>query len=623
MEARAMMAAGAGADIPGARFFELPVGASTVLSAWAPTPDGKVVVCGHNADVFLARLSADGSLDTTFGPGQRGWIFQDVMFAMREDVATGVFVQPDGKIVVSGTTGGQLAVALRFMPDGTLDASFGNVPDRTYPLGVKPGVAVVNWTANGASGVSAAEAVAPGPGGTIYLAGRAPSGTRSDLTAFAVARLTPDGALDASFGEPRPVPLRPGEVAPPGWSLVEFAAERPDYATSLQVLPDGRLLLSGLAWAPAGKRGKPISGTGVAMLDATGRSVAGFGNGATMGLPAGTSFLPSKRVGGAVTAALQPDGKLVTAGFDVTTTKLVIPHLDVPQDIREIPAHVGAWVGRFNPDGNPDPSFGKRGSLRAPAGAIGTATSLSVGADGRILVGSLSAADWQTAQISGYAPGVLRLNANGTLDRTFGPGRSGVVSLPFGPGGGGAIILPAGAIDGASGRGGPWAERALVVPRPDGSTMVLSGAGETLRVAALPASPPTGADLVVSAPSMATFGGMQPNMIASVVPGLIDRRARVKVTNAGTAPAAGTVRVRLLASKDAAADATDTVLAESAVVLRLGPRRSRTVKLPFTWPDLRGQGDFFVLSQVLADAVPEAEPANNTAVVPLKAAYGG
>src|SRR3954452_19578783 len=141
--------------------------------------------------------------------------------------------------------------------------------------------------------IGAAEAVAPVPDGTIYLAGRAAGGLSG---AFALARLTSTGAVDTTFGEPRQLPGHlPGDLTTPGWSIVGFADEHLDYATALQVLPDGRVLLSGPAAAsrwgagPAmGRRKAPASGIGLAMFDATGRLVSGFGNGPSLNLRAGT-----------------------------------------------------------------------------------------------------------------------------------------------------------------------------------------------------------------------------------------------------------------------------------------------------------------------------------------------
>ena len=61
----------------------------------AVQPDGKILVGGEfgllggSARIFLGRLNADGSLDTSFNPGADGGVYA-------------LAVQPDGKILVAG-----------------------------------------------------------------------------------------------------------------------------------------------------------------------------------------------------------------------------------------------------------------------------------------------------------------------------------------------------------------------------------------------------------------------------------------------------------------------------------------------------------------------------------------
>jgi uncharacterized delta-60 repeat protein len=93
--------------------------------------DGKVVVVGGtgvegaNPMFAVVRYNPDGTLDPTFGGDGR--VTTD--FTGGADRATGVAVQPDGKIVVVGTAGAdrrnpRFAVA-RYEPDGDLDPTFG------------------------------------------------------------------------------------------------------------------------------------------------------------------------------------------------------------------------------------------------------------------------------------------------------------------------------------------------------------------------------------------------------------------------------------------------------------------------------------------------------------------
>src|SRR3954469_1778949 len=103
-------------------------------SAVALQPDGKIVAAGYRffgnssegADMLIVRYNTDGTLDSTFGNG--GEVTTD--FGLT-DIAQGVVIQPDGKIVVAGQTYGLFSVFGEFAlapynPDGSLDSSFGN-----------------------------------------------------------------------------------------------------------------------------------------------------------------------------------------------------------------------------------------------------------------------------------------------------------------------------------------------------------------------------------------------------------------------------------------------------------------------------------------------------------------
>ena len=143
--------------------------------------DGKVVVAGYtfvgsNPNFFLARYSSDGSIDTAFGTG--GFVKS---FA---GTAEAVVVQPDGKILVAGTTAPEPTdfALSRYNPDGSDDTSFG--------VGGKVTTDFFGIDDFGA-------AIALQPGGKIVVAGSAGHPGRSD---FAMARYNPDGTLDATFG---------------------------------------------------------------------------------------------------------------------------------------------------------------------------------------------------------------------------------------------------------------------------------------------------------------------------------------------------------------------------------------------------------------------------------------
>ena len=99
--------------------------------AVAIQPDGKIVVAGStnmDSSFALARYNPDGSIDPAFGGGD-GKVTTDIGYS--NESANAVALQSDGKIVVLGTTwdgtGSQWGhfSLVRYNPDGSLDDSFG------------------------------------------------------------------------------------------------------------------------------------------------------------------------------------------------------------------------------------------------------------------------------------------------------------------------------------------------------------------------------------------------------------------------------------------------------------------------------------------------------------------
>ncbi|MBW4505006.1 MAG: DUF4347 domain-containing protein [Scytonematopsis contorta HA4267-MV1] len=82
--------------------------------------DGKILVAGNaNGDFALVRYNNNGSLDNSFGIG--GKITTDII---GDDSASKLILQSDGKIVVVGSANGDFAIA-RYESNGSLDATFG------------------------------------------------------------------------------------------------------------------------------------------------------------------------------------------------------------------------------------------------------------------------------------------------------------------------------------------------------------------------------------------------------------------------------------------------------------------------------------------------------------------
>jgi uncharacterized delta-60 repeat protein len=106
------------------------LGANDVGFSVTVLATGKIVVAGTashrnlKSDIALARYNPDGTLDTAFGTA--GLTLSNFP---SDDAAFALAVQPDGKLVVAGSTrpfGGQSDFGLvRFNGDGTLDQTFG------------------------------------------------------------------------------------------------------------------------------------------------------------------------------------------------------------------------------------------------------------------------------------------------------------------------------------------------------------------------------------------------------------------------------------------------------------------------------------------------------------------
>jgi uncharacterized delta-60 repeat protein len=150
--------------------------------------DGKVVLVGTTG-FSLARLNADGTLDTTFGPDGTGKVH--LVNAQTNQAANSAALTADGSIIVLGqnrpkpTSTNSNFLMMRFTPGGLLDPTFGG----------GKGQVVTDFFGQADQGRSVAVDV----GGRIIAAGAAT--VKSNATAdYVVARYYPDGSLDTTFG---------------------------------------------------------------------------------------------------------------------------------------------------------------------------------------------------------------------------------------------------------------------------------------------------------------------------------------------------------------------------------------------------------------------------------------
>src|SRR5262249_41550827 len=153
------------------------VNGTTYGAGFAVQPDGKILRAGTDSVRFvIARYSMDGQLDPSFAGGG----ISTVDVSPQADIAQGVIVQSDGRILVAGSggqcEGNSCLVATRLMTDGTLDQSFGQ--RGLVVTGVAMTVTRVLTQADG----------------KLVFSGATPTSN------FAIARMNSDGTMDTRFG---------------------------------------------------------------------------------------------------------------------------------------------------------------------------------------------------------------------------------------------------------------------------------------------------------------------------------------------------------------------------------------------------------------------------------------
>jgi len=132
------------------------------------------------------RAQQAGGLDATFRTG--GLVTATFTAAPTSDQANAVALQADGKIVVAGSGGAGFEL-VRYLPNGTLDTTFGTNGKVTTDFGPSP---PSSYYPSGNTEPSLALAVVIQPDGKIIAAGRRG-------VDWAVARYLTTGALDPAF----------------------------------------------------------------------------------------------------------------------------------------------------------------------------------------------------------------------------------------------------------------------------------------------------------------------------------------------------------------------------------------------------------------------------------------
>lgn len=416
--------------------FDTSVGADNIVYSLALQPDGKILLGGEYTTVNgvargrIARLNSDGTLDTTFNPstGTDGFVYA-------------IALQPDGKIIISGTFTAMGGIArnriARLNPDGSLDATFDSGTGANFGITALAiqldGKIVIGGTFRNVSGVTRTRIARLNPNGSLDTAFDTSVGANSAVDSIAlqpdgkiiiggeftvvnnqvrgrVARLNADGTLDPSFDTSlgandavRSVALQPGGKILIGgdFTAVNNQARsriaRLNASGSLDATLDTSAGANNDVHAVALQPdGKIVIGGGFTTVDGVARNRIARLENATGALAFASSAVSVSEAAGVVAVPVTRTG-----GTDNTViAKVTISNGTATRSLDY----------RFSP-GTPDTLFDP-----------GTVTNQSVRAvafqpNGKVVIGGFF------STINGVSrEGIARFNADGTHDTTFDPG---------------------------------------------------------------------------------------------------------------------------------------------------------------------------------------------------------
>lgn len=395
-----------------------------LLQSLALQPDGKIVVAGTTSvqdygsvrDIVVVRYNADGSLDHSFS--EDGYLIRSI--DEFSDDANSVVVQPDGKILIAGNTNlrGSYLV-MRYQSDGTPDNSFG-----------LDGLMTGFWPI----GLASFTAIAVQEDGKIVTLG-----SRTVLTATGVgpqifiARYKTNGELDSSFGSM-------------GVQGLTFSAT----AVKMVIQPDGKYLIGGINF------GFPATLFTLARYNPDGSIDSSFSDdGLILDSLATSNYLSSLTV--------QPDGKIIVSGTGYPTFGddsyffVARYNADGSRDNSfsgdgAVTINVNSWrdetnamvirpdgkivvignsgiypsdilIVQLNQDGSPDPAFGNQGIVLFPQGMDNAVYTAVLQPDGRIVLGGVIDVNDSKDML------FMRLNTNGTPDSSFSDDGKQIIDL--------------------------------------------------------------------------------------------------------------------------------------------------------------------------------------------------
>jgi uncharacterized delta-60 repeat protein len=425
-----------------------------------------LVPSGAVGTADLVRFNRNGTVDTHFG--NHGFSPVANLTSVENVV---MVVLRDGKILLSGDVGDDtdtVSNVYRLLPNGKLDKTFGT-----------DGLAAISTSPQ----ISQIEGMAVDARGGLLLAGSVTKVDSHNLTSedqeFSLVRLNRNGTRDTHFGTDGQTMTdfggdvtsespsgavatslllqKDGKIVIAGreWPQSKLAVARytadgnvdPTFAsTGLETLGTANWEGSSpiiLAQQSDGKLLIPLIG-GVARLTVSGALDTSFGN-------AGTAALPITQPGlsGLQSVVLQTDGKIVgfgdgfitgsnnslvarfnadgTADSTFAAGGIAVSNSSFDQSGVALGGYTGpkgsivaltdVGVMRFTSSGKLDPTFGHQGTTWNPNGITGQIDASALQKDGKIIVAGSELAVDPTLPAEAA---VVRYNADGSLDRTFG-----------------------------------------------------------------------------------------------------------------------------------------------------------------------------------------------------------
>lgn len=348
---------------PSMTLVDLQNGSYDEAYGMAVQPDGKIIIVGSSESNFgMARYNQNGIIDSGFGNSGRVVTDIDIEGVTGDwKSAVSAAVQADGKIVVVGeiekNEPGTAMAVVRYNTDGSIDTEFGT-----------KGVVITAFPDKYYTTPSAVTI----QDGKILAVALVGSGDEVD---FGLARYNPDGSLDGTFGTS-------GLVVTDASGINKYDAP---YAIAID--SNGKIVVAGFGEYYNSSYSNYYPQVVVARYNDDGTLDTSFD---TDGIAAGRYF--DGRDDRVYAIAIQPDGKLILAG---NTDDYMA-------------------VTRMNDDGSIDTEFGTDGVVIVDDYSRSHFLAATLQTDGKIVL----AGDAMNSN-GEVRPAIVRLMTDGTLDASF------------------------------------------------------------------------------------------------------------------------------------------------------------------------------------------------------------